>query len=74
MRGFIEVHGPADRVVLINANGIEYVAPYGLHVKIQMRSGRSYCVKEDLKTVKALVIEALTPSFTVMKEGDDDRS
>ena len=74
MKGFIEVHGKAERSYLINANAIEYIAPVGPCTAIHTRRGEVYGVSEDYETVKALILSALTPSFTVVKEHDDDRS
>ena len=68
MKGFIEVHGKADKSYLINANAIEYIAPVGPCTAIRTRCGEVYGVSEDYETVKALILEALTPTFTVMKE------
>ena len=74
MKGFIEVHGKADKSYLINANAIEYIAPVGPCTAIHTRCGEVYGVSEDYETVKALILEALTPTFTTLKEQDDDRS
>ena len=88
MKGFIEVFSGEKRdfvgaerevfvgkKILINANAIEYISPYGDDTTfIYTRQGKRYTVKEDYETVKALILEALTPSFTTFKELDDDRS
>ena len=73
MKGFIEVHGK-ENVYLLNANSIEYLTSAEKGTQIQTRRGEKYMVKEDYETVKALILEALTPSFTTFKELDDDRS
>lgn len=89
MKGFIEVFSGEKRdfvgaereifvgkKILINANAIEYIAPYYKDgtTFIYTRQGKRYTAQEDYETVKALIIRALTPSFTVVKELDDDRS
>lgn len=71
MKGFIEVHGKADPH-FINANSIEYISPVEKGTQIQTRRGEKYTVREDYKTVRKLILDALTPSFTVMKEEEDD--
>ena len=83
MKGFIEVFSGEKRdfvgaerevfvgkKILINANAIEYIAPYYKDgtTFIYTRQGKRYTAQEDYETVKALILEALTPSFTVMKE------
>ena len=73
MKGFIEVHGK-DNSYLLNANSIEYITSVEKGTQIQTRRGKRYTVKEDYETVKALILEALTPTFTAFKELDDDRS
>ena len=73
MKGFIEVHGK-DNSYLLNANSIEYITSVEKGTQIQTRRGEKYMVKEDYETVKSLILSALTSSFTVMKEHDDDRS
>ena len=73
MKGFIEVHGK-DNSYLLNANSIEYITSVEKGTQIQTRRGEKYMVKEDYETVKSLILSALTPSFTVIKEHDDDRS
>ena len=73
MKGFIEVHGK-DNSYLLNANSIEYITSVEKGTQIQTRRGEKYIVKEDYETVKSLILSALTPSFTVIKEHDDDRS
>ena len=74
MRGFIEVHDILWQSMLINANAIEYVECEAGGTNIFSRQGERYTVKEDYETVKALILEALTPTFTAFKELDDDRS
>ena len=88
MKGFIEVYSGEKRdfvgaereifvgkKIFINANAIEYISPYRDSTTfIYTRQGKRYTVKEDYETVKSLILSALTPSFTVMKEHDDDRS
>ena len=74
MKGFIEVHDILWKSMLINANAIEYVECEAGGTNIFSRQGERYTVKEDYETVKALILEALTPSFTTLKEQDDDRS
>ena len=88
MKGFIEVYSGEKRdfvgaereifvgkKILINANAIEYISPYRDGTTfIYTRQGKRYTAKEDYETVKALILEALTPSFTTFKELDDDRS
>ena len=74
MKGFIEVHGKAERSYLINANAIEYIAPLGPCTAIHTRRGEVYGVSEDYETVKTLILSALTPTFTALKEESDDRS
>ena len=73
MKGFIEVHGK-DNSYLLNANSIEYITSVEKSTQIQTRRGEKYMIKEDYETVKSLIIEALTPTFTTLKEHDDDRS
>ena len=73
MKGFIEVHGK-ENVYLLNVNSIEYITSVEKGTQIQTRRGEKYMVKEDYETVKSLILETLTPSFTVVKEHDDDRS
>ena len=88
MKGFIEVYSGEKRdfagaereifvgkKILINANAIEYISPYRDSTTfIYTRQGKRYTVKEDYETVKALILEALTPTFTTLKEESDDRS
>ena len=73
MKGFIEVHGK-DNSYLLNANSIEYITSVEKGTQIQTRRGEKYMVKEDYETVKSLILSALTPTFTTLKEHDDDRS
>ena len=71
MKGFIEVHGKEDPH-LINANSIEYISPVEKGTQIQTRRGEKYTVREDYKTVKALILKALTPTFTALREEEAD--
>ena len=75
VKGFIEVHG-TERASLLNVNAIEYITSSisGKHTKIQTRRGELYSVMDDYETVKKMIIEATAPSFTVLKESDDDCS
>lgn len=75
MKDFIEVHG-TEKPSLINVNAIEYITPSisGKYTKIQTRRGELYSVTDDYETVKKMILEALTPTFTVLKESDDDYS
>ena len=88
MRGFIEIYSGEKRdfvgaereifvgkKILINVNAIEYISPYKDGTTfIYTRQGKRYTAKEDYETVKSLILEALTPTFTAFKELDDDRS
>ena len=88
MKGFIEVCSGEKRdfvgaereifvgkKILINVNAIEYISPYKDGTTfIYTRQGKRYTAKEDYETVKSLIISALTPTFTALKEHDDDRS
>lgn len=71
MKGFIEVHSAARKARLINANGIEYIVPHEYGTWIMTRRGEGYPVTEHYEIVKKLILEALTPTFTVYREKEE---
>ena len=78
VKGFIEVHDSItpERPTLINVSEIAIVHDWGIWLNHEITNvPDGYIpVEESYEEIKALIDEATAPSFTVLKESDDDCS